>query len=82
MATAKKQKSNKGIPRRARSVGRAARRNRYWAKCTCSYCPGANGKTVVFKSPGRKVLHVEAKHDYFPAQRKVISKGRGPLDIL
>ena len=67
-----KKKSARGIPRSSRSTGRAARHGRYWARCTCTYCPGAEGKTIVFKSPRRKASHAVSGHTLFPAQRRAV----------
>ncbi len=68
-----KKKSARGIPRSSRSAGRSARHARYWARCTCSYCPGAEGKTIVFRSPKRRRLHKDSGHTLFPAQRRLVA---------
>lgn len=72
MATQRKQKSGRGIPRKAGNAARKRRHEKYWDRATCVRCH------VIFRSPKIKNLHMDHNHEMtvagrvLPIQRKIV----------
>ena len=70
MPVTTKQKSSRGIPRKARNPARKQKHKRYWDRSTCNRCSLLADAPVVFSSPKSFARHALSNHHDLRGLRK------------